>query len=138
MKHVHSGDQSEVRKLSLRQRWSEARATKTTVFWLCLASIVVTMVVGFSWGGWVTGGAAQKSGEAMARDAVIQRLAPICVAQFTQDPEKDLKLKELEEITSSWERSSYLKNQTWAIMPGEDVADSKVSDACIKLVMLLE
>ena len=35
--------------------------------------------VGVGWGGWVTGGTARQTAEAMARDAVVQRLAPICV-----------------------------------------------------------
>ena len=45
-------------KLSLARRWSDARPTKTVVFWSCVATKVVTMVVGFTWGGWVTGGTA--------------------------------------------------------------------------------
>jgi hypothetical protein len=133
MKHV----ESEEKKLSWRQRWSAAQPTKTTVFWLCVASVVLTMVVGFAWGGWMTGGTAQKAAEAMAKDAVIQRLAPICVAQFNQDPQRDQKLAELKDIASTWERSSFVKDQGWTIMPGEETADSKVGDACVKLLLAL-
>jgi predicted phage tail protein len=78
--------------VSYRQRWDKARASKKVVFWAVLGAIVLTMIVGFNWGGWVTGGTAQKMGVAMAQDAVVQRLAPICVLQFNQDPDKAQKL----------------------------------------------
>ena len=61
-------------KVSFRQRWDEAQATKKVVFWAILGAIVLTMIVGFGWGGWVTGGTAQAMGETMADDAVVQRL----------------------------------------------------------------
>jgi hypothetical protein len=73
----------------------------------------------------------------MAKDAVIQRLAPICVAQFNQDPQRDQKLAELKDIGSTWERSTFVKDQGWTIMPGEAAADSKVGDACVKLLLAM-
>jgi len=92
------------------------------------------MIIGFAWGGWVTGGTAQKMAEEMAEDAVVNRLAPICVVQFNQDPGKDQKLKELKE-TGSWKRGDYVKEQGWATMPGEEKPDSKVADECAKRLM---
>jgi hypothetical protein len=99
-----------------------------------MGAIVLTMIVGFSWGGWVTGGTAQKMGETMAQDAVVQRLAPICVLQFKQDPEKAQKFIEFNE-TRNYQRDDYVKEQGWATMPGEDQPDSKVADACAKLLV---
>ncbi len=122
-------------KVSLGQRWSEARPTKTVVFWSCLASAVVTMIIGFSWGGWVTGGTARSMAAVRGEDAVVARLAPMCVVRFTQDPGKDQKLKEVKE-TDTWQRGDYVKKQGWATMPGEQEADSKVADECVKLLML--
>lgn len=123
-------------KVSFRQRWDEARPTKTVVFWSSIASIVLTMIIGFAWGGWVTGGTAQKMAEVMAKDAVVQRLAPICVVQFNQDPGKDQKLKELKEA-SAFQRDDYVEDQGWATMPGEEEPDSEVADECAKLLMLI-
>ena len=40
----------------------------------------------------------------MAADAVADRLTPICVAQFNQDPEKDKKLEAFKEM-DSWKRA---------------------------------
>ena len=68
--------------------------------------------------------------------AVAQRLAPICVYQFNQDPEKDQKLKELKE-TAYYQRGDYVKKQGWATMPGEEEPDSRVCEECAKLLMLI-
>ena len=69
-------------------------------------------------------------------DAVIARLAPICVEKYNQDSEKDQKLKELKEA-SSWERDDYVKKQNWAIMPGEEKPDSEVAKKCAEMLMQL-
>jgi len=120
-------------KVSYRQRWDKVRASKKVVFWAILGAIVITMIVGFSWGGWVTGGTAQAMGETMADDAVVQRLAPICVFQFNQDPDKAQKLTEFNDART-YQRDDYVKEQGWATMPGEDQPDSQVADACAKLI----
>jgi hypothetical protein len=124
------------RKVGFKEWWSEARPTKTAVFWSWVGSVVLTMIIGFAWGGWVTGGTARSMAETMAEDAVVKRLAPICVVQFKQAPGKDQKLKELEK-TDSWQRSEYVEKQGWATMPGEEKPDSKVASECARLLMLI-
>ena len=119
---------------SYRQRWNKVRPTKKVVFWSCVGCIILTIVIGFAWGGWVTGGSAQKTAEVMAKDAVVQRLAPMCVAQFNQDPGKDQKLTELKD-TGTWQRADYVEKQGWATMFGEKEPDRKVADECAKLLM---
>ena len=57
-------------KVSYRQRWNEAQPTKAVLFWSVVAAVILTMIVGFSWGGWVTGGTAQKDAEVAAKAAV--------------------------------------------------------------------
>jgi hypothetical protein len=54
----------------------------------------------------------------ISEDAVVRRLAPMCVARFKQDVKKDQKLKSLDE-TGSYEQADYVKNQGWATLPGE-------------------
>ncbi len=50
---------------SLGRRWEGYRPSKGVWLWSCAGCIVATMVIGFTWGGWVTGGTATK----MAADA---------------------------------------------------------------------
>jgi hypothetical protein len=112
------------------ERWGKVRPTKTVVFWIGLATIILTMIVGFNWGGWVTGGTAQK----MTNEAITQRLSLICVGQYNQDLGKIQKLRELQD-TSSYQRDDYVKKQGWATMPGEEKPDNRVADECAKLIV---
>lgn len=118
------------------QRWNAVQLSKTAIFWTCLAVIAGTMLVGFTWGGWVTGGTSQKTATTMANSAVVQRLTSICVAQFQLDPAKDQKLAELK-AASSYQRSDYVKEQGWSTMPGEEQADTKVAAECAKQLAAL-
>jgi hypothetical protein len=129
-------DREPQQKLTLRQRWDEARPTKTLVFWSWVASVVLTMIIGFAWGGWVTGGTARSMAATMADEAVVKRLAPVCVTQFKQGAGLEQKLKELEK-TDSWKRSEYVEQQGWATMPGEAKPDSKVAEECARLLLLV-
>ena len=124
-----------IEKVSLGQRWAKTRPTKTLVFWLCAACVALTLMVGFTWGGWVRGATARSMAEAGAEEAVVKHLAPICVVQFQEDPERDRKLKELRGM-SAYERGDYVKKQGWAKMPGAGEADGKVADECAKMISL--
>ena len=99
--------------------------------WSALGGAIVLAYVGFNFGGWVTGSTAAAMAKEIAADAVADRLGTICVAQFSRDSEKAQKLKEMKG-KESWDRGRYIETQSWAIMPGEDKADSGVADACAK------
>ncbi len=105
---------------------------------LCSAAggAVVLAVIGFTLGGWVTGSTAQTMADDAAQEAVVARLAPICVEQYNQISEKDQKLQKLKD-TDSWRRSDYVEKQGWATMPGEKDPDSKVAKKCADMIMEL-
>jgi hypothetical protein len=125
---------AQMQPASMGQRWRDAQPTKTHAFWLCVGAIVLTMIVGFNWGGWVTGGTALARAETLASEAVVKRLAPICVLQFNRDPAKEQKLAELK-TTDTWQRDGYVEKQGWATMPGEEKSDRNVAEACAKLLI---
>ena len=104
--------------------------------WGAVGGAIALAIIGFAWGGWVTGGTAQKMAEKLAQEAVVARLAPICVEQYNQETEKDQKLKELKE-SKFWERDDYVEKQGWATMPGEKEADSNVAGKCAELLVEL-
>ena len=57
--------------------------TQTTPFlWGAVAGAIVLAIFGFNWGGWVTGGTAERLAVGRADAATVSALAPICVAQF--------------------------------------------------------
>lgn len=121
-------------KPSRRQRWNEAHLSKMATLGLCVASVVVVLILGFTWGGWMTEGGAQNEAEAVANSAVIERLTPICVAQFNQDPDSLLKLDELTGL-STYQQSQYVQDQGWATISGEEKPDRQVASACTQLIM---
>ena len=102
--------------------------------WAAIGAAILTIFIGFHWGGWVTGATARTMGEEMAQDAVVDRLTPICIDQFNQDPEKAKKYKELKE-KDSWSREEYVVKQGWATMPYEKKPDSKVAEKCAEQIM---
>jgi hypothetical protein len=120
--------------ISARQRWNEFRPSKTSVFWSLVAVVALTMLVGFTWGGWMTRSGAQEMADTTAKNAVVERLAPICVAQFNLDPDRDQKLTELQ-AASTYERPKYVTDQAWATLPGETKPTSQVASACANLLM---
>ena len=101
---------------------------------------IVLLIVIFATGWVVTSSSSQAKAEEMAADAVIDRLAPIAVEQFMQDPNKEEHLKELKKLRSygSPNRSDYVQKQGWATMPGEKEPDSRVAYECAKRIMALE
>jgi len=92
---------------------------------------IVLAVIGFNWGGWVTTGSAEAMAKEIAANAVAERLGSICAAQANRDLQKGQKLSEMKG-QDVWERGRYIEKQSWAIMPGDEKADSKVADACAK------
>jgi dienelactone hydrolase len=87
-------------------------------------------IVGFSWGGWVTGGTAKQMASDQARLEVVAALVPICIEQSKLDPQVVSTLALLKEA-SSYKRSDMLMEAGWATMPGSSDPNSAVARACI-------
>lgn len=121
-------------KQSLGQRWSNYRPTKGIWFWSCVASIVLTMIVGFTWGGWVTGGTAQKMSTAAAGQAEAKLAAAYCVTAFEHAPNAAVELATLKK-TDSWQRGDFIDKGGWDKLPGEKQAVDGAADLCVTKLM---
>ncbi len=88
-------------------------------------------IVGFTWGGWVTGGTAEKMASDQARKEVVSALVPICLEQSSQDPQVVATLAQLKD-TSSYRRSDLLMEAGWATMPGSSDPNRDVARACME------
>lgn len=97
---------------------------------------VALAIVGFGWGGWVTGGTADGMANDRAETAVVSALAPICVAQFQQQSGIDGRLSELSEIRS-FQRTAYIEEGGWATMPGSEAGNKDVARACAEMISAL-
>ena len=108
---------------------------KPMVQGVVIGAIVVVIVM--FWTGWaVTSGAAAASAEDMVKEAVVDNLAPICVEQYLQDPNKLERFAELKK-KSSYQRDDYVNEIGWATMPGDESPVPGVADACAKRIMEL-
>ena len=101
---------------TLSQRFQQYRASKTALFWACAGSVVVATIVGFSWGGWVTGGSAQEMAEKSAAQARQELAAVVCVDRFMAAPDAGVQLTALQEIESPYEQSKFVADGGWAII----------------------
>ncbi|MGI9437987.1 MAG: hypothetical protein ACR2Q4_24665 [Geminicoccaceae bacterium] len=94
---------------------------------------VALAIVGFGWGGWVTGGTAEGIAEDRADSAVVAALAPICVAQFRLESGLDAKLSELREV-KTFQRAAFIQDGGWATMPGSENGSKDVARACAEMI----
>lgn len=93
--------------------------------WGLVLGAGAAMIIGFNWGGWITGSKSQATTEA----AVLSTRAAICVAQFVKGPKYQERLKDLK-ATNSWERHAVIEKGGWDRMPGEEKAVPAVGRAC--------
>jgi alpha/beta superfamily hydrolase len=66
---------------------------------------VASTIIGFSWGGWVTVGTANRLAAEQADTTVVAALTPICVAEFLQNSDAKANLAALQKISLNWEQS---------------------------------
>ena len=93
--------------------------------WGIVIGAVIAMVIGFTWGGWVTGSTSQERSD----EAVLASRAAICVAQFMKAPNHEAQLKAFQD-TDSWKRREFVEKGGWDRMPGQETAGGTVSRAC--------
>jgi len=92
---------------------------------------VALAIVGFSWGGWMTGAAAKDVAADEARMEVVAALLPICIEQFKQDPASNEMLAQLKDA-SSYQRRDMLMKTGWATMPGSTDPNRQLATACME------
>ena len=100
----------------------------------CAGVVIVTLIVGFTWGGWVTGRTAQAMAKESTEQAVAERLGKICMAQAHQSADIEAQLEALKNV-ASYNRVKAVMEKPWAVMPGEDAVDRAVASACADALM---
>ena len=98
--------------------------------WGAIGGAIAAMIIGFVWGGWVTGGTAGRMVESSAEMATVQALTPLCVAKAEQEPEQLLLLKE----ESSYQRDDFVVKAGWVDSVNEKYR-SAVAEACASTVV---
>ena len=87
--------------------------TQTRPFiWGVAAGAIALAILGFTWGGWVTGGAAEQMAKNEANIAVVKVLAPICVDKFQQQPDAATVLTKLRALSLRMEAGQHCPGRT--------------------------
>jgi hypothetical protein len=101
---------------TLSQRFQQYQASKTVLFWACAGSVIAATIVGFSWGGWTTGGSAQEMAENSAAQARQELAAVVCVDRFMAAPDVGVQLTALKELERSYQQGKFVADGGWAII----------------------
>jgi hypothetical protein len=103
--------------------------------WGVAGGAVALAIVGFTWGGWVTGSKAEADATQRADSAVVVALAPVCVEQFKHAADAGANLAALKKV-DSWSQGDFVEKGGWATLPGSNSPQqvSEVAKACASLL----
>ena len=98
------------------------------------AGAAILAVLGFSWGGWVTGTTAESLAKQKASAAVVSALAPICADNFRRANDAAAQLVELKRI-GTWEQANFVEKGGWGKLPGTASVDREMARACADMII---
>ena len=99
---------------------------------------IIVAIVGFSWGGWVTGGTARTSASAAADASRTDLAAAICVQNFMADENARERLAELKELARATQQRDYIQAGNWAAMPDRDEVARPTATLCARMLAELQ
>ena|ERR1700675_1564538 len=103
--------------------------------WGVVLGSVATMIVGFSWGGWTTGGTAERMASERSNSTLVVALTPSCVASFMQQPGAPAKLAAFKKIDSSWEQRQFIEKSGWATPDGVKEPNASLATSCAEALV---
>jgi hypothetical protein len=113
----------------LRERFGAYKASKTVLVWSWVGVAALTMFIGFTWGGWVTGGTATDRAETAAENAVATLAADVCFTKFMAAPDVQVSLAALKE-ESSYARKGFVEKGGWATIAGQEKPIKGAAEIC--------
>lgn len=91
---------------------------------------IALAIVGFSWGGWVTGGSAEDMATKQANTAVAAALTPYCVERAGGvDAATATTMTELKAATT-YSRKGIIEKAGWATPMGAEKPNTDLAQAC--------
>ncbi|PKA39904.1 hypothetical protein CWR43_29955 [Rhizobium sullae] len=114
--------------------WATYQPSKSVWAWSVVGASVLTMIVGFTWGGWTTGGRASVMADIAARNARAGLVADMCVEKFVSSADAAANLKALK-AASSWERDSFIEKGGWTTIAGVEKSIPNAADRCAEALI---
>ena len=100
--------------------------------WGVVFGAVGTMIVGFSWMGWMLGHTTTRLVAEGKESAVVAALTPFCVSSYLKQADASKKLALLREDTSDYTQRDIVEKAGFATMPGNTEPSSGLASACVK------
>ena len=107
---------------------------KPAMYGVACGAIAVA-IVGFQWGGWVTGGRANLMASTAAEAAVVEVLTPLCLDMAKRDPDYAAKLAEMKKAVS-YNRSDLIVKAGWGTKLGNVETNKVVDRTCADKLVL--
>lgn len=89
-----------------------------------------TLIIGFNWGGWVTGGTSRALAVTAGEVARSELASAVCVDRFNTAPDAAAKLVEFKALTDSYKKRQFIETGGWATMPGKTSPDKLGAQCC--------
>lgn len=105
--------------------------------WGAVVGGVVVAIVGFTWGGWVTGGSALEAATEAADESRADLAAAICVQNFLAMDDARAQLSALQD-ESSFQQRQFVEAGGWAVMPDREEASRGAATLCARMLAALE
>ena len=137
MKREKKGTELMTDERGIADRWSEFRPSKPMGFWSMAGAAVATMIVGFTVGGWTTGGSAQTMADVAARDAKAELASAICVEKFLTETSAAENLARLKD-QSTYQQDDFIEEGGWVTLVGIDTTVPGAADLCADELVALE
>jgi len=96
---------------------------------------MTTALVGFNYGGWVSGSSAEQMAHQRSISAVTAALLPVCVSQSIVDPDAIAKIQHVSALSSWYERRDFVMKTGWATMPAAPSPNSDLAAACAEVLV---
>lgn len=116
------------------QRWDEYRPSKAIWFWSCVVCLIAPIVIGFTWGGWVTAGSASRMQTQAGEEARAELAATYCVSKFERASDEAAQLAALKK-TESWQRDDFLDKGGWTRLPGLQKPVNGAAELCAQQLL---
>jgi hypothetical protein len=92
------------------------------------AGVIATLLIGFTWGGWVTGGTAAKMTSEAVEATQVTLYAPICVERYMAKATPEQRAAFAKE--NGWNRDALIEKTGFATPPGSSALSDAVADQC--------
>ena len=123
--------------MSEKSSWETYRPSKALWFWSCAGCVLATLILGFTWGGCVTGGTADEIAVNAKESGQAELAATVCVEKFMRESDAAVRLAQLKE-QSPWQRDGFIEEGGWATLTGYEEPVDGATDLCAERLAEME